>query len=215
MAGKGTPTTTSRIPVLRARLTGEQRGSPLGTATPKTPARRVDDKENASPTARHETYGPWAGSAEKKAGMRFLDLDLRDELAVVRDPVSAEAERRMLLELHALRQSSDESDTADRATPSAGPLPALSNDGRAPGPELAAFTTSAEDELSPSVACTPSSASSVPASAHTAETAVLWQHLVDTVYNVHRRPPLDRPGLRCTVVMRTQLRFPATTPTTL
>ena len=110
MAGKGTPTTTSRIPVLRARLTGEQRGSPLGTATPKTPARRVDDSVGQIASAQYNAWLRKHGlQASPDAYWRWQSEHGRNQ------PGSAAAEEEEPQQRQQQQQQADDANGADTA----------------------------------------------------------------------------------------------------
>jgi hypothetical protein len=124
-----TPLPPSRIPVLR----GSRRSGVL--LTPPSSA----DKAKAAPVTPSDTHALRQQErlrAVEEARRRFLDLDLSDELAVMRSPIDDAAERRMLAAL-------------------------------APGPAP-----------SPSPPATPKAPSS--------SATTTW--LLNTVYNVHRRP---------------------------
>ena len=165
----------SRIPVLAARRTATRQTLTATPTVPKprAPDDRATDAENVSPLPRGGgKRSPVADpeSARRAREMhhildRFLDLDLRDQLAVVREPVSPGAERRMILEL-----SPPSTTTAPATSPSqvalVDPEVPVSPSRRLPTPPVML------DESA--------------ASAQALEETTLW--LLMTVYNVHHRP---------------------------
>jgi len=107
----------SRIPVLRARHTPQTPRSVAGPPGPpsaaavKTPVNRsasTANEENADGSGsalRRRVKTPAERAVERELD-RFLDLDVRDQLAVVRDTISPVVEDRMLAEVAALRGES-------------------------------------------------------------------------------------------------------------